>query len=78
MNPSLEENPWKPMVVATAALAIVGSSIVYTQQRNGDRDGGARFEHRHRQLGPEHRAAFVARIAALKAGLEQTPDQAKN
>jgi hypothetical protein len=47
--------------------------------RDGDRDGGARFEHRHRQLSPEDRAAFVdARIAALKAGLELTPDQAKN
>ena len=70
---------WKPVVVTTAALAIVGSSIVYAQQRDGDRDGGARFEHRHRQLSPEDRAAFVdARIAALKAGLELTPDQAKN
>jgi zinc resistance-associated protein len=70
---------WKPVVVATAALAIAGSSIVYAQQHSGgpDRDG-PRFEHRHR-LSPEDRAAFVdARIAALKAGLELTPDQAKN
>jgi hypothetical protein len=73
---------WKPVVVATAALAIAGSSIVYAQQRSGESDGyrdGPRFEHRHHHLSPEDRAAFVdARIAALKAGLELTPDQAKN
>jgi zinc resistance-associated protein len=69
----------KPAVVATVALAVAGSSIVYAQQHFAapDRDG-PRFEHRHR-LSPEDRAAFVdARIAALKAGLELTPDQAKN
>jgi hypothetical protein len=73
---------WKPVVVATAALAIAGSSIVYAQQRFGESDGyrdGQRFEHRDRHLSPEDRAAFVdARIAALKAGLELTADQAKN
>ena len=72
---------WKPVVVATTVLAIAGSSIVYAQQRFGESDGyrdGPRFEHRH-YLSPEDRAAFVdARIAALKAGLELTPDQAKN
>jgi zinc resistance-associated protein len=70
---------WKPAVVAAAVLAVAGSSIVYAQQRSAgpDRDN-ARFEHRH-PLSPEDRAAFVdARIAALKAGLELTPDQAKN
>ena len=72
----------KSVVVATAALVIAGSSIVYAQQRfggpDGGRNGGPRFEHRH-HLSPEDRAAFVdARIAALKAGLELTPDQAKN
>jgi hypothetical protein len=73
---------WKPVVVATAALAIAGSSIVYAQQRFGESDGyrdGPRFEHRHQHLSPEDRAAFVdARIAALKAGLELTADQQKN
>ena len=70
---------WKPAVVAAAVLAVAGSSIVYGQQRSAgpDRDN-ARLEHRH-PLSPEDRAAFVdARIAALKAGLELTPDQAKN
>jgi|SRR5579872_7412629 len=74
---------WKPVFAATAALAIAGSSIVYAQQRFGGDDGdrdAARFEHRHRhRLSPADRAAFVdARIAALKAGLELTSDQAKN
>jgi zinc resistance-associated protein len=70
---------WKSVVVATAALAIAGSSIVYAQQRYGEdgyRGGGG---HRHHHLSAEDRAAYLdARIAALKAGLELTPDQAKN
>ena len=72
----------KPVIAATAVLAIAGSSLVYAQQRFGDRDGfgqrGARFEHRH-PVSPADLAAFTdARIAALKAGLELTPDQQKN
>jgi zinc resistance-associated protein len=70
---------WKPAVVAAAVLAVAGSSIVYAQQHSDgpDRDS-PRSEHRH-QLSPQDRAAFVdARIAALRAGLELTPDQAKN
>jgi len=68
---------WKPLLFSIAALVIGSSAIVYAQQR--DYDGGARFEHRHHRLSPEDRAAFVdARVAALKAGLELTPDQAKN
>jgi zinc resistance-associated protein len=72
----------KPVVVATAALAIAGSSIVYAQQRyggwGGHGNGGQRYEQRHR-LSAEDMAAFTdARIAALKAGLELTPDQVKN
>ena len=70
---------WKLFMVTMAALAIAGSSLAYAQQRDGDRAGGARFEHHHHKLSPEDRAAFVdARIAALKAGLELTPDQATN
>ncbi len=72
----------KPVIAATAVLAIAGSSLVYAQQRFGDRDGfgsrGARFE-RHNPVSPADLAAFTdARIAALKAGLELTPDQQKN
>jgi zinc resistance-associated protein len=71
----------KPVITATAVLAIAGSSIVYAQQFSDARhdDAGPRFEHRHRHLSAEDRAAFTdARIAALKAGLELTADQTKN
>jgi hypothetical protein len=81
LNLSLEENMLKPVVVATAALAIAGSSLVYAQQRfdgPGSRDGGPRFEQRHRPSAEDMAAFTDARIAALKAGLELTPDQTKN
>jgi LTXXQ motif family protein len=72
----------KPLIVATAAFAIAGSSIVYAQQRFGGSggygDGGPRFEHRHRPSAADMTAFADARIAALKAGLQLTPDQAKN
>jgi hypothetical protein len=72
----------KPVIAATALLAIAGSSYVYAQQRydgpQGFRDGGPRVEYRHR-LSAEDASAFAdARIAALKAGLVLTPDQTKN
>ena len=73
----------KPIVAATAALAIAGSTLVYAQQRfDGRRDFGADGPGaglRHYRLTPEDVNAFAdARIAALKAGLELSPDQAKN
>jgi zinc resistance-associated protein len=73
----------KPVIAATAALAIAGSTYVYAQQRfdghGGFGNGAPRAEHQHRHLSPDDVAAFGdARIAALKAGLELTPDQAKN
>src|SRR5580692_9016509 len=72
----------KPVVVAAAALAIAGSSIVYAQQRfggpGGDGDRGQRFEHHYRPSAQDMAAFTDARVAALKAGLELTPDQAKN
>lgn len=72
----------KPVIAATAVLAIAGSSIVYAQHRFGERDGfrgwSPRAEQRY-QPSAEDLAAFTdARIAALKAGLQLTPDQAKN
>jgi zinc resistance-associated protein len=78
----VEENVMKPVLVAAAALAIAGSSIVYAQQRfggpGGEGDRGQRFEHHYRPS-PQDMAAFTdARVAALKAGLQLTPDQAKN
>ena len=78
----------KPVIAATAFLAIAGSGLVYAQQGFGDRPGDqggrgfyadaqrARFHHR---LSAADVAAFTdARIAAMKAGLELTSDQAKN
>ncbi len=72
----------RPLMIGTAALVIAGSTIVFAQQRylgpRGDGDAGVRFEQRH-HLSAEDMAAFAdARIAALRAGLELTPDQAKN
>ncbi len=73
----------KPVIAATALLAIAGSSYVYAQQGygghgRGNFGDGPRTEHRHRPS-PADIAAFTdARIAALKAGLELTPDQVKN
>jgi zinc resistance-associated protein len=72
----------KPVIVATAALAIAGSSIVYAQQQFGGSggygDAAVRVEHRHFPSAEDMAAFTDARIAALKAGLELTPDQAKN
>jgi zinc resistance-associated protein len=78
----MEDNVLKPLVIATAALAIAGSSIVFAQQRfggpRGDGNFGPRFERWH-HLSADDMAAFAdARIAALKAGLELNPDQTKN
>jgi hypothetical protein len=71
----------KPVAAAVALIALGGSGYVYAQQdlvryrHDGD---GPRAEQRHRPS-PADMAAFTdARIAALKAGLELTPDQAKN
>lgn len=73
----------KPVIAATAVLAIAGSSLVYAQQRFGEHGGfghswGPRAEQRHRPSAEDMAAFTDARIAALKAGLELTPDQAKN
>src|ERR1700687_2853089 len=70
----------KPVIAATAMLAIAGSTFVYAQQGGyrGFRDGGPRFVHRPR-LSADDGAAFAdGRIAARKAGLKLTSDQAKN
>jgi len=69
----------KPLIAATALLALAGSTLVYAQQNLGDRGGdGSRMEYRHRPNPADISAFTDARIAALKAGLELTPDQAKN
>src|SRR4029077_15345202 len=70
----------KPVIAATALFAIAGSTFVYAQQGGyrGFGDGGPRFEQRHRLSADDVSAFADARIAALKAGLELTPDQTKN
>ena len=79
----------KPVIAATALLAIASSGFVYAQQSSGGqgfggRDGrginadGQRAEFRHRPSAADVAAFTDARIAAVKAGLELTPDQTKN
>lgn len=70
----------KPVIAATALFALAGSTLVYAQQNFVGHDGdGSRLEYRHHRPNPADIAAFTdARIAALKAGLELTSDQAKN
>ena len=67
-------------VVAAAVLAIAGSTFVYAQQRSGEPefDGGSRFWQHPRPGIGDVKAFADARIAALKAGLQLTPDQEKN
>ena len=73
----------KPVIAATVLVAIAGSGFVYAQQRFGH-DGygfnwdGQRAEFRHRPSAVDVAAFTDARIAAMKVGLELTPDQAKN
>jgi hypothetical protein len=64
---------WKAALAGTAALAIVGSSLVYAQQRGGP--GG--FDRGRPNL-EDLRAFQDARLAALHAGLGLTPEQEKN
>src|SRR5579863_10551916 len=71
----------KSVIAGAALVALAGTSLVYAQQGFGGRDNAGgdapRFE-RH-QPNPADITAFTdARIAALKAGLELTPDQSKN
>ncbi len=64
---------WKLVTVGSTALAITVTSLAYAQQ--GDRPGSGR----RWQPGIEDLRAFgEARLAALKAGLMLTPDQAQN
>lgn len=64
---------WKAALAGTAALAIVGSSLVYAQER-GRPDRFERF-----QPNVEDMRAFAdARLAALHAGLGLNTEQEKN
>jgi hypothetical protein len=77
----------KPVIAATALIAIAGSGFVYAQSyssRPGDADArgfladAQRSEFHHGPSAADVAAFTDARIAAMKAGLELTPDQAKN
>jgi zinc resistance-associated protein len=77
----------KPVIAATALLAVAGSGLVYAQQSPGGSDAGlytnAQQTEFHQGFHSRPSAADVAaftdaRIAAMKAGLELTADQAKN
>jgi hypothetical protein len=83
----IKSTGFKMALAATAFLALAGSTFVYAQQgfgvhgfgdHGGLRDGGPGAEHRHRPSVADVNAFADARIAALKAGLELTPDQTKN
>lgn len=64
---------WKTVLAGTAALALVGSSLVYAQQGGPDRGP------RGWRPSAEDISAFGdARIAAVHAGLKLTADQEKN
>jgi zinc resistance-associated protein len=64
---------WKAIIAGTAALAIASTSLVYAQQ-SGRSDGGQRW----RPSAEDLRAFGEARLAALKAGLVLTPEQARS
>src|SRR3974390_1897004 len=63
---------WKSIVAGTAALAIVGTSIVYAQR--GREEGRERWQ----PSMEDFRAFGEARLAALKAGPPPTPGPGKN
>ena len=58
----------KSIIAAIAVVAVIGSTAVYAQHR-----------HHHQRMSAQDRSAFVdAKIAAVHAGLQLTPDQEKN
>jgi hypothetical protein len=71
---------WKAALAGTAALAIIGSSFVYAQQR-GPENFGRGFDRGSERFRPnldDMRAFADARLAALHAGLGLNADQEKN
>ena len=67
------ENMWKALIAGATALAIASASLSFAQE-------GSRGENRQRwqPSADDMRAFGEARLAALKAGLMLTPDQARN
>ena len=64
---------WRVVIAGATALAIASTSLVYAQQAARS-DGGRRWQ----PSADDMRAFGEARLAALKAGLMLTPDQARN
>ncbi len=64
----------KTLIAGLTALALIGTSMSFAQAPAPDA-----AKHEHHRFSPADMKAFTdARIAALKAGLELTPDQEKN
>jgi zinc resistance-associated protein len=67
---------WKTVLGGAAAVMVVGSTLVFAQQATDT--GGRQHEHHWRPSQADLNAFTDARVAALKAGLELTPEQEKN
>src|SRR5438067_3860924 len=65
----------RPVITATALIALVGSSLAYAQHGfgGGASDDQPRFEHGHRLSASDASAFADARIAALKAHCSSRP-----
>jgi hypothetical protein len=73
---------FKPTIIATAMIVLASSSIVLAQQNfeagNASSDLRGQLGEQRYRPSTEDMAAFAdASIAALRAGLELTPNQAK-
>jgi zinc resistance-associated protein len=74
---------WKKVLIASAVVAMAGSTLVYAQRPgdSGGPDGTGQTRGSFGRFRPsaDDLSAFTdARIAAMKAGLRLTPDQDKN
>lgn len=70
---------WKTVLAGTTVLAIAGATFAYADQGpRGDYAHGWHHGHHWRMSAADITAYADARIAALKAGLELTPEQEKN
>lgn len=67
---------WKTVLAGATALMVVGSTLVLAQQPADT--AGRQHHERWRPSQADMNAFTDARVAALKAGLELTPDQEKN
>ena len=68
---------WKTVLAGAAAVAIIGCSAVYAQDRAAPAPG-VRDIPRWQPTAEDFSAFTDARVAALKAGLKLTPAQEKN